>query len=158
MPLMQLSTLVLPAPFGPISASNSPGSTANETLSSTVRPPKRRLRVSTARSAIPPPRPAILLDVAIGPALAAGLPEIELLHVLMALEPLAVAVKHDAAVLHDIGVVRDLECDGRTLLDHQDGDAEFVADRAQPAREIADNNRSQAARKLADQQEQIGRA
>ena len=31
MPLMQLSTLVLPAPFGPISASSSPASTASDT-------------------------------------------------------------------------------------------------------------------------------
>ena len=41
---MQLSTLVLPAPFGPISANSSPGSTAKDTSSSTVKPPKRRLR------------------------------------------------------------------------------------------------------------------
>ena len=39
---MQLSTLVLPAPFGPISANSSPASTANDTPSSTVRPPKRK--------------------------------------------------------------------------------------------------------------------
>src|SRR6476659_1001136 len=108
MPLMQLRTLVLPAPFGPISANNSPRSTANDTSSSTVRPPKCRLKCSTESSAIPPPRPAILLYLTIRAALAAGLAEVEFLHVLMTLEPLAVPVEHHLAVLHDIGVVGDL--------------------------------------------------
>src|SRR5476651_1466861 len=96
MPLMQFRTLVLPAPFGPIKAINSPGSTAKDTLSSTVRPPKRKLRPSIASSAIPSPRPTILFDVAVGAARAAvrirvALAEIELLHVLVTFEPFAVA-------------------------------------------------------------------
>src|SRR5579863_3311794 len=125
MPLMQLKTLVLPAPLGPISAMRSPGSTAKDTLSSTVRPPKRRLKCSTVRSAIPPPRPAILLNIPVGAAFAAGpaaLAEIEFLHVLMALEARPVAVEHDATVLHYIGVVGNLKRRGRALLDQQDGD------------------------------------
>ena len=40
MPQMQLSTLVLPAPFGPMSARILPASSANETSSITFRPPK----------------------------------------------------------------------------------------------------------------------
>src|SRR5688500_18695776 len=100
MPLMQLSALVLPAPLGPISANNWPGSTANEMRSSTVRPPNRRLRFSTVSSAIPSPRTAVLLDLAVGPAAGAALPQVKLLDVLMAREPGAVAVEHDAAVLH----------------------------------------------------------
>src|SRR5688572_2478225 len=109
MPLMQFSALVLPAPFGPISANNWPGSTANEMRSSTVRPPNLRLRFSTASSAIPSPRTAILLDLAVGPAAGAALPEVEFLDVLMAGQPCAVAVEHDAAVLHHIGVVGDVQ-------------------------------------------------
>src|SRR5262245_41970054 len=107
MPLIQLSALVLPAPFGPISANSSPAATENDTSSSTVRPPKRRPTWATSSSAIPPPRPAILLHGAVRAALATGLAEIEFLHVLMALEFFAVAVENDAAVLHHIGMVGD---------------------------------------------------
>src|SRR5690349_21574107 len=109
MPLMQLSTLVLPAPFGPISARSSPGAAANDTSSSTTRPPNRRVRCSIASSAIPPPAPAILLDVAIAAARARGAAEIELLHVGMLAQALRSAVEHDAAILHDVAVVGDGE-------------------------------------------------
>ena len=52
----------------------SPAATESDTPSSTTRPPKRSVRLSTSSSAIPSPRAAILLDVAIAPALrAAGL-------------------------------------------------------------------------------------
>src|SRR6201994_2214395 len=105
MPLMQLSTLVLPAPFGPISAMSSPGAAANETSSSTTSPPNRRVRRSTASSAIPPPAPAILLDVAIAAPRAGAAAEIELLHVGMLAQPLGGAIEHDAAVLHHVAVV-----------------------------------------------------
>src|SRR5215469_790222 len=97
MPLMQLSALVLPAPLGPMSANSSAASTANVTPSSTVSPLKRRVRPSTASSAIPPPRTAVLLHVAIGPALAAALAEIELANVLVRQQALRRAVEHDAA-------------------------------------------------------------
>src|SRR3954451_20285023 len=112
MPLMQLSTLVFPAPFGPMSANSSPGTTVNDTPSSTVRPPKRSDRRSSASSAIPSPAAAVLLDVAVGPArpgrFAGHLPEIEFLHVGMIAQALGAAVEHDAAILHHIGVVGDL--------------------------------------------------
>src|SRR5262245_8994567 len=109
MRLMQLRALVLPAPFGPINANSSPCSTANDRLSSTVSPPKRRLRLSTSSSAIPPPAAAVLLHVAVAAALAAGLAEVELLDVRMVGEARLVAVKHDAAILEDIAVVGGLE-------------------------------------------------
>src|SRR3984893_6375036 len=99
MPLMQLSTLVLPAPFGPINASSSPAAAANETSSSTTNPPNRSVRRSTASSAIPPPASPILLDVAIAAPRAGGAAEVELLHVGMLAQPLGGAVEHDAAVL-----------------------------------------------------------
>src|SRR5690606_23806350 len=111
MPLTQLSALVLPAPFGPISANNSPGRTSNEISSRTVRPPKRRRRCSTVNSAIPPPRPAILLDVAIAAPRAVAAAEVEFLHVLVASQARTVAVEDDAAVFHHIGIVGDFERD-----------------------------------------------
>src|SRR6266702_519305 len=111
MRLMQLKALVLPAPLGPIRANSSAGSTANDRPSSTVRPPRRRLRLSTSSSAIPPPAAAVLLDVAIAAALpAAGLAQIELLDVGMAPQARAVAVEYDAAILQHVAVVGDLQC------------------------------------------------
>src|ERR1700740_1411314 len=124
MPLMQLSTLVLPAPFGSISASSSPGAAANDTSSSTISPPNRRVRRSTASSAIPPPAPAILLDVAIAAARARGAAQVELLHVGMLAQAFGGAGEHDAAVLHHIAVVGDGERDRGALLDQQDRDVE----------------------------------
>src|SRR5215218_1118303 len=100
MPLMQLSTLVLPAPFGPISANSSPALTLNDTSSSTVSPPKRSVRCAISSSAIPSPAAAVLFDLAIAAAALAGLAEIKLLHVFMVAQPFGGAVKHDPAVLH----------------------------------------------------------
>src|SRR6516165_4485831 len=150
---MQLSALVLPAPFGPMSANSSLASTAKEMSSRTVRPPMRSRRFSTASSAIPPPRSAILLYLAVGAALAGHLAEVELLYVLVALEPFAIAIEHDAAVLHHIGVVGDFERCGGTLLNQQDGEAEFVADGREPAGEVPHHDRSQTQRQFVDQQQ-----
>src|SRR5690242_8798982 len=44
-------SVVLPAPFGPMIACNSPAGTDSETFSDAVMPPKRLLRLSTCRSA-----------------------------------------------------------------------------------------------------------
>src|SRR5438067_13576934 len=113
MPLMQLSTLVLPAPLGPISANSSPAPTVNDTSSRTVRPPKRSVRSATASSAIPPPAPAVLFDSAVAAALASDLAgdltEIEFLDVGMIAQSLAIAVEHHAAVLQHIAVIGDFE-------------------------------------------------
>src|SRR6516164_8005592 len=48
---MQLNTVVLPAPFGPISAVISPRRAANEKSLTATRPPKRMLRCSTRSTA-----------------------------------------------------------------------------------------------------------
>src|SRR3954466_4918735 len=120
MPLIQLSTLVLPAPFGPISAISSPGATAKEIPSRTVNPPKWRLKSSIASSAIPPPGAAVLLHVTVGAALALRLAEIELLHVGMTFQALTIAIEHDASVLHDVGMVAEFERDRSALLDQED--------------------------------------
>src|ERR1700752_496925 len=99
MPLTQLSTLVLPAPFGPMSANSSPLSTASDTPSSTVRPPKRSVRCSMASSAIPSPAAAVLLDVAVAPALAAGAAGIEFLDIGMAAQAFGGGIEHATAAL-----------------------------------------------------------
>src|SRR5713226_5159990 len=48
-PLMQLSSVVLPAPFGPMIPRTSPSSTLKLTPASALTPPKRLLRSCTAR-------------------------------------------------------------------------------------------------------------
>src|SRR6266852_788487 len=128
MPLMQLSTLVLPAPLGPISANSSPISTASDTFSSTVSPPKRKVRPLISSSAIPPSAPPILLDVAIAPTLAAPGAKIEFLDIGMTAQSLRASVKNEVAVLHDIAIVRDLKRHCRALLDDQNGDAKLAPD------------------------------
>jgi len=44
---MQLNTVVLPAPFGPISAVMAPRLTSNDRSSMATRPPKRMVKCST---------------------------------------------------------------------------------------------------------------
>src|SRR3982074_1702072 len=153
MPLTQLRTLVLPAPVWPMSENSSPPSTASDTPSSTVRPPKRNVRRSSASSAIPSPAAAILLHVAVVPALAALGAEIELLDVGMAAQALGGAVEHDPAVLHHITVVGDFQRHGRALLHDQNGDAELAPDFDQPAQQVLHHDRGEAERQLVDQQQ-----
>src|SRR5882762_3907933 len=136
MPLTQLSTLVLPAPFGPISANSSPAPSASETSSSTVRPPNRRVRRSISSSAIPSPAAAILLDLAIAPSLAALAAQIEFLDVRMPAQALGRAVEHDASIFHDVGVIGDVERHRRALFHEQNGDAELAPDFGQPPQQI----------------------
>src|SRR5215831_9866997 len=150
---MQLSTLVLPAPFGPISARSSPFCAANETRSSTTSPPNLSVSASTASSAIPPPASAILLDVAIALARAGPLAEIEFLDVAVPAQPLGVAVEHDATVLHHVAMVGDRERDRGALLDQQDGDRKLAPDLGGALRQVLDHHGREAERKLVDQHE-----
>src|SRR5436853_1691373 len=99
MPHTQLSTLVLPAPFGPMRARSSPASMANDTPSSTLRPPKPRWTSCKSSSAIPTPRATILLDLAVT-APGARAAEIELGDVRVRAQSLGGAVEDNAAVLH----------------------------------------------------------
>src|SRR5215468_2442572 len=154
MRLMQLKALVLPAPFGPISAKSSAASTLNDRRSNTVSPPKRKLRSSTSSSAIPPPTAAVLLDVAIAAAHpTAGSAQIELLDVGMALEPGSVAVQYGAAVLQHVTVVGQFERHRRALLHQHYGNAEPALDLNEPRHEVVDHHRRQAQRQLVDQQQ-----
>src|SRR5262245_64553059 len=128
MPLTQLSTLVLPAPFGPISANSSPARSVSETPSSTVRPPNRSVRRSISSSAIPSPAAAILLDLAIASSLAALAAQIEFLDVRVPAQTLGRAVEHDASILHHVTVIGDVEGHCCALLHEQNGGAEAGED------------------------------
>src|SRR3954466_5226992 len=128
MPQMQLSTLVLPAPFGPMSASSSPAPRANEMPSSTLSPPKARCSACSSSSAIPAPAAAVLLHIAVA-APRAGAAEVELGDVGMRAQPLGRAVEHYAAVFHDVAVVGDLQRHARVLLDEQHRHAQLAANR-----------------------------
>src|SRR6266571_1575608 len=150
---MQLSTLVLPAPFGPIRANSSPGSTAKEMPSSTTRPPKRSVRPSISISAIPSPAAAILFHLAIAAPVARGVAEIELLDVAVRQQARAVAVEHDPSILQHIAMVGDRERHGGALLDNHNGDAELVADLQEPRHQVFDHDRRQPERQFVDEQE-----
>src|SRR5215470_7868441 len=123
---MQLRTLVLPAPFGPIRANSSPGSTAKEMPSSTTRPPNRSVSRSTSISAIPPPAATILFDGAVAAPVARRLAKIELLDVAVRHQPRAVAVEHDPSILEHVAVVGDLQRHGGALLDDDEGDPSWA--------------------------------
>src|SRR5262245_19514400 len=148
---MQLSTLVLPAPFGPISGSSSPRSTPSDTRSSTCRPPNRRLNAETASSAIPSPGAAILLHGAVAAPFRAGLAEIELLDVAMRAQPRAVAVEHDAAVLQHVAMVGHGERRARALLHDHDRHVKVAPDLHDALHQLRDQHRREAERELVDQ-------
>src|SRR6185436_11287189 len=118
MPLMQLSTLVLPAPFGPIRASSSPASTCSDTSVRTVRPPNRSDRCSIASSAMGRLPFRSLSERAIAAALlAAGLAEIRLLDFAPATQFGGGALEHDAAAFEHVAVIGDCERHADVLLD-----------------------------------------
>src|SRR5436190_14736013 len=158
MPLMQLSTLVLPAPLGPISASSSAGSTARETRSSTVRPPKLRHSSSISSSAIPSPVATVLLDGAIAaPSASARLAEVELLDVGMVAQARGIAIEDDAAVLQHVAVIDNLQRHGGALLHHHHGQRQLAADLDQPPHDVIDDHGRETQRQLIDE-EQLGPA
>src|SRR5262245_62944522 len=65
---MQLNTVVLPAPFGPISAVISPRRALKERSLIATSPPKRMLRCSTLSTGARFERDAVSLPPAAGPA------------------------------------------------------------------------------------------
>src|SRR5437763_374540 len=156
MPHTQLSTLVLPAPFGPMRAKSSPASTANDTPSSTLSPPKPRWTSRKSSSAIPPPRATVLLDLAIT-APGARAAEIELRDVRVRAQSLGGAVEDDAAVLHHVAVIGHPERHTSVLLDQQNRHAELATDGLQPLHQLVDEQGREALRELIDE-EQLGRA
>src|SRR5205809_7798872 len=149
---MQLSTLVLPAPFGPIRASSSPGRVSKEMPSSTFSPPKESDTPASLSSAIPAAAAAVLLDLAVAAALVTAA-EVELTHVLVRPQPFGRAVEDDAAVFHHVAVVGDVERHLRVLLDQQQRGAEPVANGAQRPAQLGDHQRGETERQLVDEQE-----
>src|SRR6266508_1332804 len=105
---MQFSSAVLPAPFGPTTASSSPSSAVKRTRLSATRPPNLRVtsRISRGTSAPPSALPPILLYIAIafGVVLSCAA-EIELLHVAMRSQFLGLAVEYNPSALHDVAIV-----------------------------------------------------
>src|SRR5580700_7773365 len=154
MPLMQLSTLVLPAPFGPISASSSPASTWSDTSLSTARPPKRSERFSTASSGIRPLLCGRLPQRPIGTAfVAARLTQIGFLNLTPAAQFGGGAFEYDAAGFQHVAVVGDSERHARILLHQKDCDAKLASDARHAPCQILDHDGRQAERKLVDEQQ-----
>src|SRR5262249_44805445 len=154
----QLRTLVLPAPFGPIKASNSPASTCSDTSVSTVRPPKWRERCSTVSSAMWASLPRRMPQRTIAPALlAAGLAHIGLLDFGPAAQIGAGTFKYDAAVLKDVAIVGDGKRDTDILLHSQNRNTEFPLYAGYAPCKVFDQYRCQAQRQLVHQQ-QLGLA
>src|SRR4051812_20546193 len=150
MPLMQFSTLVLPAPFGPIKASSSPASTCSDTSVSTVRPPNRSDKRSTASSAMRMLLPQRAIAAAL---LAAGLPQIGPLDLAPAAQLGGGPLQRDAAVLEHVTVVGDRQRHADILLHKQDSDAELPPDARDAPRQILDHDRGEAERQLVHQQQ-----
>src|SRR3954463_650188 len=152
MPQMQFSTLVLPAPFGPMRASSSPASTVNDTPSRTFGPPNARWSARSSSSAIPASRAAVLLDLAIAAARARAA-EIELGDIRVRAQALRCAVEHHPAVLHHITIVGDIECHARVLLDEENRHAELAPYGLQALHQLLDEQRREALRQLIDEQQ-----
>src|SRR5688572_32124990 len=152
MPQMQFSTDVLPAPFGPMSASSSPRRAWNDTSCRTASPPNDREMFCSWSSAIPAPAAAVLLHVAVAAALPGAGAQVELADVLVRAQPLGRAVKDDAPVFHHVAVVGDLERHLRVLLHDEQRDPEAVPDLAQALHELSHHERREAQGQLVDQE------
>src|SRR5687767_7038437 len=118
-----LSSVVLPAPFGPMTETISPRGTSRLTRVTAWTPPNalETSRISSCAlttrlgsSRQPPLSATVVLHVAITlPLTDAGQAQVELLDVLVAADGGGVAVEHDAAVLHDVAVLREPQRHGR---------------------------------------------
>ena len=61
-PVTRLNSVVLPAPFGPMTLTSSPSFTDSDSALTAVTPPKRRVRFAMSISAAITPCPAGLAD------------------------------------------------------------------------------------------------
>src|SRR4029453_19349659 len=138
-PLIMFSSVVLPAPLGPITESRSPSLTSTLTRLTACTPPNdfdtsRTSRRALMRSREPALAPAVVLHVAVALALPdAGEPQIELLDVLVVAHRPGLAGEHNAARLHHIAVLGVLEGDGGVLLGEQHG---YLLVPVQPAHDL----------------------
>src|SRR6185369_10841847 len=130
------SSDVLPAPLGPITETRSPCATSRLTRLTACTPPKaletsrissraliRWLAILVDRalhSSQPPLAPPVVLDVTIALALPdTAQPQVELADVLVLADGLGVAVQHDAASLHHVGILGMAERHRGVLLGQQ---------------------------------------
>src|SRR6059036_943560 len=117
-------TVVLPAPFGPMTDMIWPASTSRLTRVTAWTPPNdfdtswisscvvtsAVSELSGGESRQPPLAPPVVLDVAIALALAdTRQSQVELLDVLVRAQPVGRTVEHDPAALHHIPVLHDRE-------------------------------------------------
>src|SRR6266545_7085335 len=118
-----LSSVVLPAPLGPMTETRSPWVTSRLTRLTACTPPNAldTSRISSSaligRSREPAFPPAVVFDVAVALALPdSAEAQVELLDVLVLADRLGVAVQHDAARLHHVGVLGGFERHRHVLL------------------------------------------
>src|SRR5688572_31237784 len=177
-----LRTVVLPAPLGPMTDTISPRGTSRLTRVTACTPPNALLtsRMETSASepaaalpdltsiaaraaslfrrpselAQPPFTPAVMLHIAVGLALPdPGQPQVELLDVLVLADRLRVAVEHDAAVLHHVAVLRELQRDGGVLLREQHGHAFLAVQPAHRLENLVNEHGREPHRRLVEQHE-----
>src|SRR5437773_1025890 len=127
-----LSSVVLPAPLGPMTETMSPLATSTLTCWTACTPPKAFDTSRTSSSALietqhlselsrqPPFAAAVVLHVAVALALAdARQTQVELLDVLVVADGLRIPVEHDTPRLHDVAVLGKAQRDRRVLLGEQ---------------------------------------
>src|SRR6266545_148924 len=103
----------------------------------------------------PAPAAPVLLDVRVAPAArVAADAQVELLDVLVRQEAVARPVVHDAAVLHHVAVVGDLERGAHVLLDQQDRESELRSQALDELHQGLDDDRREPERQLVDQEDE----
>src|SRR3989441_3015709 len=164
-----LSTVVLPAPLGPITEKISPFWTSRLTFVTAWTPPNafETPRISTSAlicpegatppaeySRQPPLAPAVMLHVAIAlPLPDAGEPEVELLDILVLADRPGVAVEDDAPVLHHVPVLRDPERHRGVLPGEQGGHPRPAGQPAHDLEDLVHQHRREPHRGLVEQHE-----
>src|SRR5262245_43886988 len=135
-------SVVFPAPLGPITEMISPFCTSRLTRVTAWTPPNALDTASiwscVVIGLLPSPSSRIVSGASRQPSLAAPVvlevpvalalpdarePKVELADVLIVADRLPVPVEHDAAVLHDVGVLRDPERHRGVLLGEEHGHA-----------------------------------
>src|SRR5215472_1759788 len=148
-------------------ASTMPKSSASGSASATARSMRCAPKGSSEADVLPSPAdagegsselrqpalaPAVVLEVAVRLACADLVePEIELLDIGVLAQALGRALEDDAAILHDIAMVGDVERHARVLLDQKHGQLPLFAQPADDAENLLDQQRRQAERGLVEQ-------
>src|SRR6185503_3039946 len=111
-------------------------------------------RWSGPRSREPALSASVVLDVPVAlPVADTGEPQVELLHVLVLADGPCVAVQHDPAALHHVGVLGEVERHGGVLLGQQHGHLLLAVQAADDAEDLLHQHRGQAHGRLVEQHE-----